>query len=64
MLNIIPVSMLTASSCRAAQTINCPICHEFMVDESAKAQHLESAHPGWAALMMSAFLSKIARANG
>ncbi len=64
MLNIIPVSMLTADSFRAPETISCPICHELMVNETAKTQHLESAHPGWAALMMSAFLSKIPRANG
>jgi hypothetical protein len=64
MLNIIPVSMLTANSFRAPDTIICPICRELMVNETEKTQHLESAHAGWATLMMSAFLSKIPRANG
>ncbi len=64
MLNIIPVSMLTASSFEAPETISCPICNEFMANETAKTQHLESAHPGWATLMMSAFLSSIPRENG
>ena len=40
------------------------MCHAVFSSETSKAEHLETAHPGWAEIIMLAYLQKIPRENG
>ena len=62
MLNLVPLAELTGAT--IPKTIDCAICHEIFANESAKAKHLEGAHPNWALMIMSVYLRQIPRENG
>jgi hypothetical protein len=64
MLNIIPVSTLTASPFEGPETISCPICHGAFAEEAGKRRHLDQAHPDWVLKMMSRWLQSVPRENG
>ena len=64
MLNIVPISTLTAIHCVTPESISCPICHADFISEQNKAAHLDATHPGWALTMMFGFLRQIPRENG
>ena len=64
MLNIVPLSDLTGVPMQAMHVIECAFCHDIFSSEKQKADHLEKAHPNWAAMMMSAYLRQIPRENG
>lgn len=64
MLNIIPVSELTAGKFAVPEEISCPICHDRFASENSKTEHLERTHPTWAETLMFAYLRKTPRENG
>jgi hypothetical protein len=64
MLNLIPISAITSSGMAKVETIACPLCDSQFSTDTAKAEHLDAKHPGWAMSMMSAFLRQVPRVNG
>jgi hypothetical protein len=64
MLNVIPVSALTMENFSAPESFSCPICLSDFASEQKKAEHLDRAHPNWAATMMFGYLKQIPRENG
>jgi hypothetical protein len=64
MLNMVPLSELTGIPMTEVKVIACAFCQAIFTSETSKAEHLEEAHPNWAALMMSAYLRQIPRENG
>lgn len=62
MQNIVSISELTGIP--EKKPIECALCEKRFATEAAKAEHLEHAHPNWAATMMFAYLRQIPRENG
>jgi hypothetical protein len=62
MQNIVPISDLTGIA--LVKPIECALCEKRFPSERSKAEHLEHAHPNWAATMMVAYLRQIPRENG
>jgi hypothetical protein len=64
MQNLIAIDELITFPLRACEAIRWPMCHAVFSSETSKAEHLETAHPGWAEIIMLAYLQKIPRENG
>ncbi|HEY3926899.1 MAG TPA: hypothetical protein VGL89_00870 [Candidatus Koribacter sp.] len=64
MTSFVSVFELDGRADSAKKPIFCALCHDPFPTEQKKEEHLERAHPNWAATMMSAYLRQTPRENG